>query len=132
MKVVVAGIRYSNPIEKIIYDDYAYVAKAIIDSGFKITTGISGRAVGVDRLGETWADANDVSIESKPADWKKYGRGGGVIRNKEMAEMADAAVIVWDGKSTGTYNMIQNMIKLKKTYHLVLTEGTTNTLEGFM
>lgn len=42
-----------------------------------------------------------------PADWDKYGRRAGPIRNREMAEYADALLAYWDGKSRGTKNMIE-------------------------
>lgn len=129
MKVVIAGIRYQDPVEKIIYDDYPFVVKAVMQSGFEITEVISGHAIGVDRLGETYASVNNIPLEVKPADWNRFGKAAGPMRNKVMAELCDAAVIIWDGKSTGTYNMVQCMNKLKKPYHLVITSGS---VEDFM
>jgi len=43
---------------------------------------------------------------------KKYGNAAGPIRNKQMAEYADALVAVWDGKSRGTKNMIDTAISM--------------------
>lgn len=120
MKVVIAGTRYVS--NNVIYSDYGKVRRAVENSGFAITAVISGTAVGVDRLGEVWATSNNIPIIEKPANWS-LGKKAGPIRNKEMAELCDAAIIIWDGKSAGTYNMIQNMIKLKKPYHLELTSG---------
>lgn len=42
-----------------------------------------------------------------PADWNKYGKKAGPIRNKKMANYAEALLAIWDGKSCGTKNMIQ-------------------------
>lgn len=42
-----------------------------------------------------------------PADWNKHGKAAGPILNAEMAEVADALIAFWDGKSRGTANMIQ-------------------------
>lgn len=42
-----------------------------------------------------------------PADWGKYGKSAGVLRNKQMAEYADGLIAFWDGKSRGTANMIE-------------------------
>lgn len=118
MKIVIAGIRYFDPASKTIYEDYAFVANAISVSRFIISEVICGKAIGVDTLGETWALSNDVEVKYFPANWSLYNKAAGPIRNKEMAIYADAAIIIWDGKSAGTFNMIQNMISLKKPYEL--------------
>ena len=101
MKVIVAGCRY--------IDDYDVVAQAIKESGFKVTEVVSGRAKGVDKLGERWADHNKIPVKPFPADWDKHGKAAGLIRNEEMARYADALVAVWDGESRGTLNMINTM-----------------------
>lgn len=46
-----------------------------------------------------------------PADWKKYGRRAGSIRNIEMAQNAEALLAVWDGISSGTRHMIKEAEK---------------------
>ena len=42
-----------------------------------------------------------------PADWERHGRAAGPIRNEEMAEVSDALIAFWDGKSRGTKSMIE-------------------------
>lgn len=121
MKVIIAGSRNIS--------DYSLIVNAVKSSGYNITTVISGCAVGVDRLGEQWARANNIPIIEMPANWNQYGNKAGPIRNRDMALAADAAVIIWDGESTGTRNMIDCMIKLKKPYHIGMT---TSTLENFL
>jgi hypothetical protein len=128
MKVIVAGNRYKDPEQKLIFDDYELVLKAINSCGFFITELVSGTAIGVDRLGEQWARTRSIPITEMSADWNQYGKRAGPARNKAMAEYADAAVIIWDGKSDGTRNMIDEMIRQKKPYHLQLT---LSTLESF-
>jgi hypothetical protein len=46
-----------------------------------------------------------------------------------MAEYADAAIIIWDGYSHGTRNMIENMIRRKKPYFIGMASAT---LEDFI
>lgn len=99
MKVIVAGGRD--------FTNYALVEEAIKISGFEISQIVSGRAKGVDTLGEVWALANNIPVEAFPADWSQHGRAAGPIRNKQMAEYADALIAIWDGESKGTANMIQ-------------------------
>ncbi len=129
MKVIIAGTRYKDKDENIPFDDYNLVVKTIEDSGFTITEVVSGTATGVDRLGEQWARANNIPIKEMPADWNRYGRSAGPFRNKAMAEYADAAIVIWDGKSPGSRNMIENMIRRKKPYRIGMTSAT---LEDFV
>jgi hypothetical protein len=99
MKVIIAGGRD--------FTNYALVEDAIKCSAFEITQVVSGKAKGVDTLGEVWALANNIPVEAFPADWSQHGRAAGPIRNREMAEYADALIAIWDGESKGTANMIQ-------------------------
>lgn len=67
---------------------------------------ISGCARGADTLGLRYASENALNVEEYPADWDKYGKKAGYVRNVEMAENADALIAFWDGKSKGTKHMI--------------------------
>lgn len=75
---------------------------------------VSGTASGADRLGEEYAKRKNYQIVYFPADWDKHGKSAGYIRNKQMAEYADALIAFWDGQSKGT----QNMIDLAKQHKL--------------
>ena len=73
---------------------------------------VCGEARGVDEMGKKAAQAKNIPVKSFPADWSKHGKSAGPIRNREMAEYADALVAIWDGKSKGTKNMIDTAKKL--------------------
>lgn len=75
-------------------------------SRIKPTAIICGEACGADKLGKRYAEEHDIPVMSFPADWDKYGKVAGYIRNKQMAAHADALIVFWDGKSKGTRNMI--------------------------
>lgn len=130
MKIVIAGTRYKDPENKIPFDDYQLIIQSIRRSGYNITEVVSGTAIGVDRLGEVWGRANNIPVKEMPANWNRYGKKAGMIRNKNMAEYCDAAIIIWDGESRGTRNMIDNMIKQKKPYYIGMTAKTT--LDDFL
>ncbi len=123
MKVIIAGTRYKDKANKIPFDDFKLVVEAVERSGFEITEVVCGKAIGVDLLGEQYATMKGIAVKEMPANWYAYGKPAGMIRNREMAEYADAAVIVWDGVSPGSRNMVNEMIRRKKPYHLVLTES---------
>lgn len=69
---------------------------------------VSGGCAGVDLLGERFAEERGIPVIRFPAEWKKYGRSAGVIRNQEMVNYAadgttrGILVAFWDGKSKGT------------------------------
>lgn len=68
---------------------------------------VCGCADGADLLGEKYAKEKDYIVHYYPANWKLYGKGAGMIRNKEMAENAEALIAFWDGESKGTKAMIE-------------------------
>jgi hypothetical protein len=100
MKVIIAGGRDFN--------NYELLREKcdIILSNQKELVIVSGRASGADSLGERYAKEKGYEMELFPADWKKYGKSAGYVRNSEMAEVAESLIAFWDGKSRGTKNMI--------------------------
>lgn len=106
MRLIIAGSREGPTL--------ADLQSAFDQTGWTPTVIISGCARGADRLGELVAEVFDIPCERYPADWKRYGKGAGYIRNKEMAKNADALIALWDGESKGT----QHMIKIAKEYNL--------------
>lgn len=72
---------------------------------------LSGRANGSDKLGEKFAFEHNFNVELYPADWDNKGKSAGYIRNIEMINNADAAIVFWDGKSKGTEHLIKNCKK---------------------
>ena len=99
-KVIVAGGREFN--------DYQLL-KNKLDQFLQNKTEIEivcGKARGADTLGETYAKEMGYYVKEFPAQWSKFGKRAGYIRNEEMAKYADACVAFWDGQSTGTKHMI--------------------------
>jgi hypothetical protein len=63
---------------------------------------VCGGAVGVDRGGEEWAMSRGIPVKKFPANWKRYGRGAGPKRNREMAEYADGVALFPGGRGTAS------------------------------
>lgn len=80
---------------------------------------ISGGARGADTFGEKYAQDEGFSLEVFPANWNKFGKSAGFIRNEQMAEIADALIAFWDGKSHGTKHMIEIMENKKLLVRVV-------------
>ena len=72
---------------------------------------LSGHCSGADEMVERFAFENQISLETFPADWKKYGKAAGPKRNKEMIEKCDIVIAFWDGVSKGTKNLIETAKK---------------------
>lgn len=80
---------------------------AIKKAPFEVTTVISGGADGVDKMGENYAKKHKLPVEVFLPDWAKHGKAAGPIRNRQMADNAEALLALWDGVSRGTKNMIE-------------------------
>lgn len=106
MRVVIAGSRSITSI--------SILKDAIFCSDFSISEVVSGGARGPDSLGEAWASENGIPVSRKLPDWGRFGRAAGMYRNAEMAEYCDAAIILWDGESRGTLDMIDKMRRASK------------------
>lgn len=116
MKIIVAGSRtfggwdkykrkYTNQRHITMLNDRLDLASSRrAEHGDQVVV-ISGTARGADDLGELWAQSRGAQVIRKPADWDRYGRSAGYRRNEEMAEIADACIIFWDGTSRGSMHM---------------------------
>lgn len=105
-KVIVAGGRD--------FADYAYL-KEKLDEVFASLGDldshpieiISGMAKGADTLGIRYAEEHKLTMVLYPANWKKYPRMAGILRNMNMLVAATHLVAFWDGKSHGAKHMIE-------------------------
>jgi hypothetical protein len=136
MRLIIAGSRSIT--------DYVLVCKAIGQtlSALGITSlvdieVVSGGAVGVDSLGERWADENCVEKRIFFPAWddlvtqpvkiktnkfgKKYNALAGFNRNEKMANYANVLLAVWDGKSSGTEDMIDRRSKKGRSCYIYST-----------
>lgn len=105
-KVIVAGGRD--------FDNYEFL-KEKLDETFESLGDldahpieiISGMADGADILGIKYAKEHKLTMVLYPANWDKYPRMAGILRNMNMLVTATHLVAFWDGKSHGTKHMIE-------------------------
>ena len=88
------------------FRDYNLLCKTIDQLFPYPITIVSGHARGADKLGEAYAQSKGYDVKIMPADWETYGKSAGYRRNEAMADVSDALVAFWDGKSRGTMHMI--------------------------
>lgn len=107
MKLIIAGKR-----------DF-YLGINMIESlceHFKIKPSeiVCGCANGVDETGKSWAFNKNIPVRFFKPDWGKLGLAAGPLRNKEMANYADALLLIWDGQSRGSNSMKSEMSRVNK------------------
>lgn len=86
-----------------------------------IDTVISGGAGGIDSLAEQYADLYRLSKYILRPRYDLYGRAAPLKRNRQMVDMADAVLIIWDGRSKGTKYTLDYAKKANKRVLLVLS-----------
>lgn len=112
-RIIVAGSRDFADKERLYKALDSHLA--YINDGVEI---VSGHCRGADILGEQYAREHNIPLIVFPADWDKYGKRAGYIRNKQMAEYAseeNGVLIAFPiGESRGT----KMMIKLARDYDI--------------
>ena len=113
MKLIIAGSRSITDINTVVKALYGFNIKHK-----DVEEIVSGGAKDVDKLGERIARSNKINVKIFKADWDKYGKKAGYLRNKKMGKYADTLLAVWDGESKGTRHMIDIMKRLNKTVYV--------------
>lgn len=102
MRVAIVGSRD--------FTDFEYLEKWVLrtlihDIGvddFRTLKIVSGGARGADTLAEMFAHRHNISTNIFPANWNKYGKKAGYLRNIEIVNNCDFLIAFWDGESKGT------------------------------
>lgn len=140
MKVIVAGSR------RILNYDLidAALSHAISAYSIPITEIVEGEAKGVDLLAKRWAMAHSIPVKPFPANWddltapgayiqtnawgRKYNTRAGHDRNQQMANYGDTLIVIWDGKSSGTKDMVERALKKGLPTYVYLVTGDFSNL----
>ena len=108
MKLAIVGSRT--------FSNYGLLAETIFNKLCPldfITKIVSGGAKGADSLGVDFAENNNISTLTFPAEWNKYGKRAGYLRNQTIVDNCDMVLAFWDGQSRGTADTI-NKAKIAK------------------
>lgn len=89
------------------FTDFDYMEKWVIhtitnDIGITVEQIVSGGARGADRLAENFAWKHHIPLQIFPANWNKYGKKAGYLRNIEIVDNSDFVIAFWNGESKGT------------------------------
>jgi hypothetical protein len=98
VRVLVCGGRdYTNHERAMIVLDEVHARQPI-------TLIIEGGARGADRLGRDWAKLHNIPVHTEEAQWAKFGRSAGALRNIEMLKQSPDLVVAFKG-GKGTAHM---------------------------
>src|SRR4051812_36748351 len=99
MRILVCGSRD--------YNDPRKVVSILMRYQDEKPTIVHGAARGADACAALACRVLGLEEERHPADWKRYHKAAGPIRNKEMLDTGiDLVLAFWDGKSSGTKDMM--------------------------
>jgi hypothetical protein len=99
MRVLVCGGRD--------YEDRAALFAVMDGLREEISAVITGGAGGADRLAHIWACRNDAKPEKYMAEWDRYGRAAGPIRNQRMIDEGKPDLVVAFPGGRGTSDMVR-------------------------
>lgn len=103
-RVIVAGSRTFDHLDIAFEYLDKLLQRLVLNGRVEI---VSGGARGADSLAESYAAARGLRIHRFPAEWELFGKSAGFVRNNKMAWYGTHLVSFWNGKSKGTYQMIQ-------------------------
>lgn len=98
------------------FSDRGYLENFLdtLQDGEGFTTLIHGAARGADRLAGMWAKSRGLKVIEVPAEWDRYGRAAGPIRNNEMLKHSPDLVVAFPG-GAGTAHMTKLCLSKKLT-----------------
>ena len=85
-----------------------------------VTEIISGGAKGIDSCAKAYALEKGIKYTEFLPDYSRFGRSAPLKRNVQIIEAADAVIAFWDGKSRGTYFVIEKCKEFKKPYRVYI------------
>lgn len=97
------------------WSDTARIVNALSALDPKANIIVTGGAGGADALANKEAIARGFETEVYPADWDRYGRSAGFIRNEHMISLprVHMAMGFWNGRSPGSKHTIDLALKYK-------------------
>lgn len=119
---IVGSISYPRP-------DIVEAFVAALPAGAVV---VSGGADGVDSIAERAARARALEVMVFPADWGRYGRKAGPLRNAEIVAAADRVVAFWNGRSHGTLNTVVQAARAGRPVEVFDGDGRLVPIEEAM
>lgn len=125
MRVAIIGSR------SVSMDAYGYVLPYIPKNATEI---VSGGAKGADQIAEEYAKQAHLPLKVFFPDYSAYRKRAPLQRNLDIVKYSDYVLVLWDGKSRGSANVIRLCLQeFTKVHVLLIREGKlVQTLFGQM
>lgn len=114
LKIGIVGSRRRNSQEDFVKveDMFFSLYEPDSDGGDSIVSG--GCPEGADNFAELLAKQHRIPIKIWYANWKRYGRGAGFVRNGDIAKDSDVLIAcVASDRKGGTEDTIKKFLKLR-------------------
>ena len=108
MKLLIAGSRGITS-----FDLFEYITE-------DVDTILTGGAKGIDTIAEEYADSHGIKKTIIKPQYDRYGKGAPMVRNKELVNLCDKALIIWDGVSKGTKFTADFAKKMNKEVTIII------------
>ena len=105
MRILVCGGRNFNDRALMARTLAEFKPASVLDASEHII--IHGDASGADRLADEWADCFGVRKRVFPADWRRWGRAAGPIRNARMIQDGWPDLVIAFPGGSGTADMVR-------------------------
>ena len=123
VRIIICGGRHFNDYERL-----EAVMNEIVEEynlSLKDIEIVNGHCEGADRLGELWASKHGAECTVFPAEWGKYGRAAGPVRNTNMVEYVAQSkqpivVAFVNERTKGTWDTVRKA--KKKEFKVVINQ----------
>ena len=102
MKALVCGSRHWTDVV------YLNAALDLMHSKYGFSVLIEGEQRGVDLMARAWAEMRGLKVEPYEADWDRYGRAAGPIRNRRMLDEGRPDLVIAFPGGVGTTHMVRH------------------------
>lgn len=129
MKLIIAGSR--SALIRNVQLPMIEIVCGLAEVKFEdITEIVCGEAKGADSMGKLFALDYGIPVKSFPPDYSLYPNKklAPLARNSQMADYGDMLILIWDGESKGSQDMLQKMQALKKPVYVYEYDKDVNNV----
>lgn len=128
MKLLIAG---SRSLEGHLETPLEAIEAIIKERQIKPTTILSGMAKGPDYWGYRYGKFRNIPVEKFIPDWDEHGKKAGFLRNLELVNAADYAIIFLNKtvKSNGTRHTIGLLKEAQKPFTLMAYDTVSGAVK---
>jgi hypothetical protein len=114
MELIIAGYRK--------FQNYPLLREKVLrlTQGHTIATILSGKCEGTDSLGERFAKEFEIPVDPYPADWNRFGKAAGPIRNGQMVKNATHAIVFDHPLARGSKDLIRQANAIQLPLRIVI------------